>query len=119
MERVLLIRPQDIDEENVFPLLERGREITSRRPGDFEGWYLTGLCSYRLGRRQEARYELARAHALVPEERLERMLSDLGGSPDRLPRYRLGHFLRHNRGMISSAGLFLAAAAVLAAAVLR
>ena len=119
VERILLIRPQDVDEDNVFPLLERGREIVARKPGDFDGWYLTGLCSYRLGRRRDALYALAMAHAIVPEERVSRMMADLEGSPERLARYRLGHALRHNRPLVSSALASAAVMAALVAAVLR
>lgn len=119
MEHALLIKPQDLDESNVLPLLERSDELISRCPEAFEGWYLAGLCHYRLGQKADALYSLTRAYGLVPETRVAELVRNLGGDVSRSESYALRHRLGRIRPVAMTVLVLLAGTVLLAWLVLR
>ena len=118
MERALLVKPQDITAANVQPLLERAEEFRARFPQDFEGWYLLGLCQYRLGRTGEALYCLTRAHAVAPGPELESLIRRMGGDPARASAYRFQHYVKQERSVILTYVLLFSALAIMSRMVL-
>jgi len=107
MEKSMLIQLQDITAENVRPIIERAEEFRVRFPKEFEGWYLLGLCFYRMGRKSEALYYLTRAYDITPDPSLKSLIQKLGGDVRKASLYVAGYYLRQKKSMFITYLLFL------------
>lgn len=117
MERILLITPAVVTGENARALMERSELVRLRCPDRFDGWYVSGVCCLRAGRKRDARYYLSMAYGITPEPVVERLMRVVGGDVSRAGMYRTLRRIRRGGRIAVTVLMFVAlsAAAFLAA----
>jgi hypothetical protein len=107
MDRASLVELRDIDENNIATVLQKAEAFKLRFPETFDGWYITGLCHYKLGNRGEALYNLSMAYLISSDERAKKYIELLGGSIDRQHIYEMVHSAKENMGSVVTIAIIL------------
>lgn len=100
MDRALFVKLDDITDKNVIAALTRAESLKIRLPEVFDGWYIAGLCYYKLGNAYEALYNFTKAYQISPNDDVEKYIHALKGNIKHARRYSLLHNIRSNNGIV-------------------
>ncbi len=107
MNRSMLININDINAQNIYPILVQAESLKLKMPDNFDGWYVSGLCYYKMGNTSESLYNLTQAYALSPEQEILKILETLKGTPKKTKQYKMVHDLKRNNGVIMTIVIFI------------
>ena len=113
MDRALLLDLNDFNNYNVQQLLSQAEALKLRMPDIFDGWYVAGMCYYKLGDANEALYNLSMAYEISPDERVLSYIKALNGKVEKSGQYRLLHNIKVHNGIVLTIFVFILAIAFL------